>query len=58
MGIRSYIRDMLSIYVSYKVLEAYFSGKNIENLTAFFAVLLGGITLWFLLEKIGILPKS
>jgi len=58
MGIRSYIRDMLSIYVSYKVLEAYFTGKSIDNLTAFFTVFLVGITLWFLLEKIGIIPKS
>lgn len=58
MGIRGYVRDILCIYVSYKVLEAYFWGKNIDNFTAFFAVLLGGMTIWFILEKIGILPKS
>ncbi len=58
MGIRSYIRDVLCIYVSYRILEAFFQNRAIDNLTAFFAFLLGGITIWFILEKIGLLPKS
>ncbi len=57
MGVRGFIRDIITLYVVYKVIEASFSktppGKNL----VIASLLLGGFTVWFLLEKLGILPK-
>ncbi len=57
MGIRGFVRDILSLLLAYRVLKVYFSPETLNNFDAFLAVLLGGITIWFLLEKIGILPR-
>jgi hypothetical protein len=58
MGVRSYIRDILSLYVAWEVLNDYFSKSQPDVATALAALLLGGITAWFLGEKIGLIPRG
>lgn len=58
MGIRSLIRDVLAIYLSFFIFQNIINGKIKAELTIILASLfLFLLTIWFLLEKIGIIPK-
>lgn len=53
MVLRSVVRDLITIYLCYNVIRGYTSEGNF-TLAAIVLLLL---TFWFILEKIGILPK-
>lgn len=53
MVLRSFVRDIITIYVCYNVIRGY----TPEGEMTLAAVILLLITAWFLLEKIGILPS-
>lgn len=58
MGVRGLIRDLLGIYLGFEVVRSYISGNsslNINILIASIAIFI--LAVWFLLERIGILPK-
>lgn len=56
--IRSFVRDILCLYIGYALIANGMSGQNIpSNTLIIFGALLLFFTLWFLLEKIGVLPK-
>jgi lipopolysaccharide export LptBFGC system permease protein LptF len=58
MGIRSLIRDVLAIYLSFFIFQNIINGKIKAELSITLASLfLFLLTIWFLLEKIGIIPK-
>lgn len=58
MAVRSLIRDLIVVYLSYEVIKGYISHTVTVNTNILIAVvLLLLITIWFLLEKIGLLPK-
>jgi lipopolysaccharide export LptBFGC system permease protein LptF len=58
MGIRSLIRDVLAIYISFFIFQNIINGKIKAELSIILASLfLFLLTIWFLLEKIGIIPK-
>jgi lipopolysaccharide export LptBFGC system permease protein LptF len=58
MGIRSLIRDVLAIYLSFFIFQNIINGKIKAELSIILASLfLFLLTIWFLLEKIGIIPK-
>ena len=58
MGIRSVIRDIISIYLGYKILKGYIVGEFSITTNIFIAALLVLLfSVWFLLEKIGVIPK-
>lgn len=55
---RSVIRDVLAIYVCYKVLAVALFAQEFSSLALVATAALLFLTVWFLLEKIGILPKA
>lgn len=58
MVIRAIIRDIIGIYLGYEIIRGYISHSFVIKpaiLVAAGILLLFGI--WFLLERIGILPK-
>ncbi len=58
MGVRGVIRDVLALYVSYRVLEgALFKKFAADFHLVLCSLLLLILTLWFLLEKIGLIRK-
>lgn len=56
--IRSIIRDVLAIYVCYKVFAAAFFAQEFSAISIAATAVLLFLTVWFLLEKIGIIPKA
>jgi len=58
MGVRGVIRDVLALYVSYRIIEGFVS-KNLvaDSHLLLSSILLFFLTLWFLLEKIGLIRK-
>lgn len=58
MGVRGVIRDVLALYVSYRVLEGALFNKFAPDLhLVLCSLLLLILTLWFLLEKTGLIRK-
>jgi|YelNatPaOPRAMG01_1025707.scaffolds.fasta_scaffold29332_4 hypothetical protein len=58
MGVRSLIRDILTLYVCFIVFGNLISGNMKVDTTFILAtILLFLLTIWFLLEKIGLIPK-
>lgn len=55
---RSIVRDVLAIYVCYKVLAVALFAQEFSSLALVATAALLFLTVWFLLEKIGILPKA
>jgi len=59
MGVRGFVRDIASLYLSYKVLLGAMTGSlQIDTSLVLAALVLLFFTLWFLLEKVGILEKK
>ncbi len=56
--IRSLIRDVLAVYVCYKVLAFAFFAQEFSSMAIIATGALLFLTVWFLLEKIGIMPKA
>jgi hypothetical protein len=58
MAFRSFIRDLIVFYLVYEILRSYFS-KSLQVSTGMViaSILLLFLTIWFLLEKIGVLPS-
>ncbi len=56
--LRSIIRDILAIYVCYKVLAFAFFAQEFSALSIIATGALLFLTVWFLLEKIGVIPKA
>jgi hypothetical protein len=58
MAFRSFIRDLIVFYLVYEILRSYFS-KSLQVSTGMLiaSILLLFLTIWFLLEKIGVLPS-
>lgn len=56
--IRSLIRDIIALYTGYILLLYGLYGQKIpQDIAALLGLVLIFFTIWFLLEKIGILPK-
>ena len=58
MGIRGVIRDIVGIYLGFEIVRGYLS----HNFTLTPYILIAGLVLlilglWFVLERIGIIPK-
>ncbi|HLD49364.1 MAG TPA: hypothetical protein VJB11_03295 [archaeon] len=57
MGIRAFIRDIIALYVGFRLLAAGLGSELSRNDMLVFGIVLFVFSLWFLLERIGILPK-
>lgn len=58
MGIRAIIRDFLGIYLGYEILKGYlYKSFQINDFILLTALAMLVLSIWFLLERIGVLPK-
>jgi|GEM_PF-946553 hypothetical protein len=58
MAFRSFIRDLIVFYLVYEILRSYFSKSlQVSSGMLIASILLLFLTIWFLLEKIGVLPS-
>lgn len=58
MGVRGFIRDIISIYLGYEIIRGFVSDDFAITLPILIVTIaLFALTIWFILEKIGILPK-
>jgi len=57
MGLRGILRDVLSIYVGYKVVGMWLLGSKFDSSAGWTALALLLLSLWFVCERVGIIPK-
>jgi hypothetical protein len=57
MGIRGFIRDVLSIYLSILIIMSVISNSFDKTKLLLSAFLLLGFSIWFMLERFGIIGK-
>ncbi len=57
MGVRSVIRDLVALYLSYEIIKIWLFDSEFTPIIGILAIILIFFTVWFLLEKMGILPK-
>jgi putative Mn2+ efflux pump MntP len=57
MGVRGAIRDVLGVYLGIMVTKNYFTNSTVDIYTLFAGVVLLIFGVWFILERIGLLPK-
>lgn len=58
MVFRSLIRDIIIIYLAFEIVRGYLSHNSFVTINIMIAtVVLVGMTIWFLLEKMGAIPS-
>ena len=58
MGFRGLIRDFLGIYLGYEIIKGYvYQNFSLTATVLVATVILLILSVWFLLERIGLLPK-
>jgi len=57
MGVRSVIRDLVALYLGYEIIKIWLFDSEFTSIIGILAIILIFFTVWFLLEKMGILPK-
>lgn len=57
MGVRGLIRDLLGIYLGFEVIRSYISNSSLNINILIVSILILILSVWFLLERIGVLPK-
>ena len=54
--IRGFIRDILILYLGYRLILVW-TGEEFTFILGILVIVVVLLTIWFLLEKLGILPK-
>lgn len=58
MGIRGIVRDIISIILGFQIIAGAMSGNfTIDTTILVEAIILFLFGIWFLLERVGVLPK-
>jgi hypothetical protein len=58
MGVRGVLRDVLTLYVCFVIFNNLLQGKiNVDFHFIIALIIVFLLTIWILLEKIGIIPK-
>jgi len=55
---RSIVRDVIAIYVCYKIFAVALFAQEFSSFALMATAALLFLTVWFLFEKIGIIPKA
>jgi hypothetical protein len=55
MGLRGFLRDGLSLYLGYKIIGMWIFSTPFSTNVGWAAVALLILTIWFVLEKVGIM---
>lgn len=58
MGVRGVIRDIVSLYLGFEIMRGYLSGEFAMLSISVAGMVLFGLALWFLLERVGVLPRA
>ena len=57
MAFRGPIKDIVSIYLCYKVLAIWIFKAEMSSNVGIAAFVVFGLSIWFMLERVGIIPK-
>jgi len=58
MGLRGIVRDIIGILLGFQIISGALSGSfTIDSVVVIEAIILLVFGVWFILERIGILPK-
>ena len=58
MGLKSAARDIIFLYIAYVLIKSGIFNEKISNFNLIlFGLIIAIFTLWFLFEKLGIIPK-
>jgi len=58
MGVRGFIRDLISIYLGYEIIRGYIVGEFSMTNISIGVIIMFLLSIWFILERVGILPKA
>lgn len=58
MVFRGLIKDLLILYLAYKVLKIWWYKEQVTTGVASVMIILSLLVVWFMLERIGLLPKT
>jgi hypothetical protein len=56
--VRGLIKDVLILYVAYKVLKIWWFKEQVTTGIASVMIIVSLLVVWFMLERIGIIPKT
>jgi len=58
MGLKSTIRDIIFLYIAYVLIKSGIFNEKISNFNLIlFGLIIAMFTVWFILEKLGIIPR-
>jgi len=58
MGVRGLIRDLIGLYLGYEIIKGYvYQSFSFTPTILIATVVLLALSIWFLLERTGILPR-
>lgn len=57
MSVRGIVRDIISLYLGYEIIRGWITGTYAYNNILTTGIVLFALAVWFLLERIGVLPK-
>lgn len=56
--VRGVIKDVLILFLAYKVLKIWWFKEQITTSVAFVMMIVALLVIWFMLERIGVIPKA
>ena len=56
--VRGIIKDVLILYMAYKVLKIWWYKEQVTTGVASVMIIVSLLVIWFMLERIGIIPKT
>ncbi len=56
--VRGMIKDLLILYIAYKVLKIWWYKEQVTTGVASVMIIVSLLVIWFMLERIGIIPKT
>ena len=57
MGFRGVVKDLLVLLLAYYVIRAWIYKEQISTGVIYLAVIICMVVIWFMLERIGVIPK-
>lgn len=58
MGVRGFIKDILFLYLTYNILKIWWHKEQVNTSVLSVTVIISLLVIWFMLERIGLMPKS
>lgn len=58
MVFRGLIKDLLILYLAYKVLKIWWYKEQVTTGVASVMIILSLLVVWFMLERVGVMPRT